>query len=156
MRTGRCECGAVRYAYHGEPLTCYACHCTDCQAASGSAFTLSMIVKQKDLVITDGEVSVQTFVKNGTEVKRHHCEQCGTAFWYAADSIPELCALKPGTLDDKTWFWPIAHLWLRSTQPWVSLDPSIRRYDKQPSMRELVDLWSRRNSGLANGSPASD
>ena len=39
--TGRCFCEAVKYRITDEPLTFYACHCTDCQKRSGSAFGLS-------------------------------------------------------------------------------------------------------------------
>jgi len=39
--TGRCFCEAVQYRITEEPLTFYACHCTDCQKRSGSAFGLS-------------------------------------------------------------------------------------------------------------------
>ena len=35
--TGRCFCEAVKYRITDEPLTFYACHCTDCQKRSGSA-----------------------------------------------------------------------------------------------------------------------
>ena len=33
--TGRCFCEAVQYCITEEPLTFYACHCTDCQKRSG-------------------------------------------------------------------------------------------------------------------------
>ena len=29
--TGRCICDAIHYRLTEEPLTLYACHCTDCQ-----------------------------------------------------------------------------------------------------------------------------
>jgi hypothetical protein len=44
--TGGCVCGATCYRLTAEPLTLYACHCTDCQKRSGSAFGLSMWVWQ--------------------------------------------------------------------------------------------------------------
>ena len=41
---GGCLCGLIRYRLTDEPLTLYACHCTDRQRETGSAFGLSMIV----------------------------------------------------------------------------------------------------------------
>ncbi len=146
MYSGRCECQSVRYQFQGEPLTCYACHCTDCQTASGSAFGLSMIVNDKDVEVTEGEIAVNTLDCNGIEVKKHYCTQCSTSFWFSADEYPSIIALKPGTFDDTSWFKPIAHLWVRSAQPWVTLDKSIPQYEKQPEMSELMTLWEQREN----------
>lgn len=141
MYQGGCQCKQVRYQFSGEPLTCYACHCTECQKSSGSAYTLSMILNRKDIEIIKGEVAINRFNHNGVIVERHHCSNCGTAFWYGADEYPDIIAFKPGTFDDTKWFKPIAHLWLRSVQPWVKLDSDITQYQKQPELPELIELW---------------
>jgi len=60
MHLGSCECKSIQYKFSGEPLTCYACHCTDCQTSSGSAFGLSMIVNDKDIEIVKGKVAINT------------------------------------------------------------------------------------------------
>jgi len=146
MYSGGCECKSVRYQFKGEPLTCYACHCTDCQTSSGSAFGLSMIVNDKDVEVTEGEISVNTIDTNGIKVQKHYCAQCGTSFWFSADEYPNIMALKPGTFDDTSWFEPIAHLWVRSAQPWVILDKSISQYEKQPEISELIGLWANRKN----------
>lgn len=144
MHEGSCQCGKLRYAFSGEPLTCYACHCTDCQTSTGSAFTLSMIVNADDIEVIQGEAAVNTFDMNGIEVSRHHCAQCGTGFWYSADEYPGILALKPGTFDDTSWFEPVAHLWTRSAQPWVTFEEDAIKYEKQPELSELGELWSKR------------
>jgi hypothetical protein len=41
---GGCMCGAVRYEISELPLRVYACHCTDCQRITGSAFSLGVVV----------------------------------------------------------------------------------------------------------------
>lgn len=146
MYIGGCECKFVRYQFSGEPLTCYACHCTDCQTSSGSAFGLSMILNDNDIQIIEGEVAVITIDVNGTKVLRHHCASCGTSFWFSAEEYPGLIALKPGTFDDTSWFKPIAHLWMRSAQPWLQLDKTATKYQKQPDMSVLLELWANRKS----------
>lgn len=45
--TGGCQCGSVRYVLTSEPLRVAACHCTECQRQSGSAFGMSMSVKKE-------------------------------------------------------------------------------------------------------------
>ncbi len=143
---GGCQCQSVRYEFSGTPLTCYTCHCTNCQTASGSAFGLSMIINDKDINITEGEIAINNVDFNGTNVQQHHCAQCGTALWFSADTYPNIAALKPGTFDDTAWFKPIAHLWVRSAQPWVVFDQSIPQYEKQPEIAELVGLWAQKEN----------
>jgi len=145
MYKGSCECNAVNYTFKGNPHTCYACHCTDCQTSSGSAFGLSMIVNKDDVII-DGKLSVNILDYSGIKVQRHHCPMCGTALWFSANEYPDLLAIKPGTFNDTTWFYPVAHLWTRSAQKWVKLDDSAAIYEKQPEMSELVKLWSNRKN----------
>lgn len=145
MRTGRCQCGKLRYQFQGLPLTCYACHCTDCQSASGSAFTLSMIVNNEDVNITQGDIAINSFEHKGNLLNRYHCEQCGAGIWYRADSIPGISALKPGTLDETDWFKPVAHVWTQSALPWVTFDDNTPRYEQQPEMSELLVLWEQQN-----------
>lgn len=143
MHQGSCQCGESCYEFTGEPLTCYACHCTDCQTSTGSAFTLSMIVNEADIKITKGNLNKNNISINGSEVQRHHCPNCGIAFWYSAKEHPGILALKPGTFDDTYWFKPIAHLWVRSAQPWVTFEENSIQYEKQPEMSELFELWSK-------------
>jgi hypothetical protein len=42
--TGACMCGAIRYEITCEPTRVYACHCTDCQRATTSAFSIGVAV----------------------------------------------------------------------------------------------------------------
>jgi len=145
MHSGKCECNALAYQFNGEPLTCYTCHCTDCQTSSGSAFGLSMIVNEKDLDVIHGKLSINTVDYSGTIVKKHFCKKCYTVLWLSSKEYPGIVALKPGTFDDTKWFRPIAHLWTRSAQPWVSFDATIPEYRKQPEFSELMRLWETRS-----------
>jgi Glutathione-dependent formaldehyde-activating enzyme len=51
---GGCACGAVRYEIAAPPLAIYACHCTDCQRRTGTAFALNMPVRTSSLRIVTG------------------------------------------------------------------------------------------------------
>ena len=144
MYQGGCECGFVRYQFRGEPLTCYACHCTDCQSASGSAFSLSMLVQREDIQITSGEEAQHIFTMNHDQRVRHHCGQCGAALWYGGAEASELVALKAGTFDDTSWFQPIAHVWVRSAQAWFRFDSNVATYETQPDISDLLQLWQAR------------
>jgi hypothetical protein len=145
---GRCFCEAVRYRINEEPLTVYACHCTDCQKRSGSAFGLSMWVNRAALEVTHGEAVLQ--IASGHDDRLRHarvCPQCHTRLWSQPENRPELAVVRPGTLDDTSWLEPVAHLWTRSAQPWVEIPEGAVRYETQPKeLTALVRLWRERAS----------
>lgn len=143
--TGGCVCGATRYRLTAEPVTLYACHCTDCQKRSGGAFGLSMWVARAALELAQGEVQTHTTTfADGRTGGSRNCARCGTHLWTETPTVPQHLLLRPGTLDDTSWLEPVAHLWTRSAQPWVRLPPGATTYDTQPGFEELAALWQSR------------
>jgi hypothetical protein len=50
--------------------------------------------------------------------------------------------LRAGTLDDTKWLTPIAHMFLRSAQPWVQPAPGAVCHEIGPSdFRPLAQKW---------------
>ena len=77
MREGGCGCGDIRYQFTCEPLSCYACHCTDCQTRSGAAFTLSAIIPLAEVSVTRGDPGVWQL-----EIADfRYCMRCGVKLW---------------------------------------------------------------------------
>jgi hypothetical protein len=44
-QAGGCQCGAFRYELSAEPSLVYTCHCTECQHATSSAFSMALVVE---------------------------------------------------------------------------------------------------------------
>ena len=143
---GRCLCGEIEYRLNGEPVTYYACHCTDCQKRGGSAFGLSMWVKRDSLEVTKGTATLQVLC-GADGGPRHHriCAKCGVRLWSEPAKRPEFAVLRPGTLDDPKQFTPVLHMWTRSAQPWVKIPDGAARFEKQVgSFDEILKLWRER------------
>jgi hypothetical protein len=140
---GHCLCGQVQYELRGEPLTYYACHCTDCQRRTGSSMRLAMWVTRSDLHVVAGEPILLEFKGSpGRPRRARACAECDTRLWAEPPDKPTLAVLLPGTLQDASQFQPVAHLWLRSALPWVTIPSGVATYETQPSdRRELVQLW---------------
>ena len=76
--TGGCSCGMIRYRIISFPLLLYTCNCTNCQAASGSAFALNMPVWRKDFHILQGEPKGWHHTSPmGVAVVSWFCGECG-------------------------------------------------------------------------------
>jgi len=143
---GGCLCGLVRYRLTDEPLTLYACHCTDCQRRTGSAFALSMVVTRSALELLRGETRYyRVTMPDGREKAGRFCAECSGQLWGEPVNFPQLAVIQPGTLDDTSWLRPIGHIWTGSAQPWVSLPEGPLTFPGQPQdMMALVNAWLTR------------
>ena len=128
---GGCQCGRVRYRVEDEPLAVAACHCTECQRQTGSAFGMSMVVPRDAFRLTSGEL--RTFTRkaySGGTVVCAFCPECGTRITHAPSKMPKTLNVKPGTLDDTSWLTPALHVWLASKQSWVPVPDGVPRFDR--------------------------
>jgi hypothetical protein len=144
---GACLCGDVAYSLSEDPLTLYACHCTDCQRETGSSFSLSMIARHEALRLVRGhpqEYAIET--PDRRRKQSYFCSRCSTRLW-GPSSVSGLVVFGPGTLDDKSWLHPIGHIWTRSAQPWVRIPEDSLNFAMQPSADEwpaFVRAWKNR------------
>jgi hypothetical protein len=68
----------------------------------------------------------------GNRVARYFCAECGTPLFAQSAANQEMIAIKPGSLDDPSWFRPTANIWVSSVQPWAFIDPSLPKFEKNP------------------------
>ena len=143
---GGCICGAIRYRVTAEPLTVYVCHCTDCQCQSGASFALSMIVVRGACEVLQGEPrEFSQQLEDGRNKQSRFCSTCGTRLWGEPAAYPQILVVSPGTLDDTSWISPVAHIWTRSAQPWVTIPDDILRIERQPEdSMTLINAWRER------------
>jgi hypothetical protein len=145
-REGGCQCQAVRYRISGEPLVVYACHCTDCQRRSGSAFGMSMIVRREQLEVRIGAPRVYDFVEtNGRHRRGAFCERCAVRLWGESMQQPDVVYMRPGSLDDTSGLEPIAHMWTRSAQPWIVIPDGVLQFRQQADdITQLIRAYGER------------
>ena len=140
--TGGCQCGEIRYEIRAQPLTLYACHCTECQKQSSSAFGMSLSVPLQAFAVTRGTPQQwQRPADSGRTVDCYFCGTCGVRLYHAGSGGSDWLNVKPGTLDDIGWLRPVGHLWTRSAQGWVRFDDGTLVYAEQPD--DMADLWRR-------------
>lgn len=153
---GHCLCGQIQFQLTAEPLTFYACHCTDCQRRSGGAMLLSMWVNRASLEVLQGSPHLVSSIANdGRERKNRVCPACETRLWSEPVDRPNLAILRPGTLEQAKDFAPVAHLFVRSALPWIAIPEGVARYDTKPDdPTELVRLWREATSTRPAGNGA--
>ena len=136
--TGGCICGAARYEITQVPLRVYACHCTDCQRATVSAFSIGVAVLGEAFRVLGKELQAAPGgVTAGGRVKtRWVCPDCGICLCGGVKIGTEppgyTRIVRGGTLDDTSWLNPTAHLFMRSKQPWVIIPEGASVYETVP------------------------
>ena len=128
---GGCQCGRVRYTLTQDPVRLYACHCTECQRQSGSAFSMTMLVNEDGIDVTG---TLKEFVRisdKGNSVKGYFCPECGVRIYGKPGYVEGLLSLKPGTLDNTSWLEPTAALWVKSSQKWIEIPEYMEQLEEQ-------------------------
>ena len=133
LHHGGCLCGAVRYQFNATPQAVAACHCRHCQRASGSAFSVNLLVSESSYQ-QQGETRV--FIDHGDSglpSERHFCGQCGSPVFTRAGNLPERVLIKAGTLDQPQAFAPQLEIYTDHALPWHSAIASTHQFAQAPA-----------------------
>ena len=142
---GGCHCGAIRYEVTAPPLGVYACHCTDCQKQSASAFALAAPVPRTAFCLTTGSPACWSRTSpSGVTVLSWFCRNCACRIYGERDGRPRVINIRAGSLDDTTWIASVGHLWTRSAQPWLHIEPDALAHETQPEdFRAFIAAWKQ-------------
>ena len=131
-------CGEVRYAMKVEPMIVHACHCTDCQRITGTAFVLNAWIECANVELLSGapaSFAIPYAGDNGNTV--FFCATCGTYIW--TEYLTGFWFVGVGILDDPKAFPPDVHIWTRSKQPWLDLPGDVPVFETKYDWEQL---WS--------------
>jgi hypothetical protein len=134
IHQGQCACGDVRYTCSSEPVSVMACHCRDCQYASGSAFATVAFFPAASCEMT-GESKVYTVKGDaGLTINRHFCGNCGTPLYSVATEMPDLLFIKVGSLDKPSSVDLQGHMWCDSMVSWLKLNDGLVQLPGNPPL----------------------
>jgi hypothetical protein len=126
---GACECGAVRYRVEDAFLYAANCHCSNCRAATGSAFKAFAGIERDKLELTEGLDSLLVFGED--DLNNTRCGVCGSLlFSVVRDGAYVHVAL--GSLVDAPSIRPTEHIFVGSKAPWFEITddlPQSEEYD---------------------------
>jgi hypothetical protein len=127
MLSGRCQCGAVRYEVADEFLYAENCHCSQCRAATGSAFKSFAGIEREKLRLIQGEDNLLVF---GTdELNDTRCATCGS-FLYSVVREGGYVHVAMGSLVDPPTIRPTEHIFVGSKAPWFEITDDLPQFDE--------------------------
>jgi hypothetical protein len=115
VRTGGCQCGAVRFRVEAPLRRASICHCRMCQKATGGFFGAYASFPTAGLSWTRGQR--RTF-RSSDAVVRGFCGDCGTPLTFEALAGGEHIGLAIGAFDDPAALAPQRQLELAARLPW--------------------------------------
>ena len=118
---GGCHCGAVRYEAEVDPERVSICHCTDCQALTGSAFRVTVSTPRQAVRITAGELRV--YAKRGDNGRvrfQHFCGDCGSPLFTSGEGEDAATwGIRWGSIAERRALTPTRQIWRRSAVEWL-------------------------------------
>jgi hypothetical protein len=122
---GRCLCGAVTYAFDGEPRWSAYCHCESCRRNCSAPVAAFFGVDRGAFRWTG---TAPASFESSPGVRRLFCGRCGTPMAYDADRDARNIHLYAASLDDPRAFRPTAHVFTAETLPWFDVADDLPRH----------------------------
>jgi hypothetical protein len=126
MLQGRCECGAVRYRVADEFKYAANCHCSNCRAATGSAFKPFAGIERPRLEVTAGDDKL--LIWGDAEGNHTRCAECGSLL-YSVVRDGEWVHVALGSLVDAPTIRPAEHIFVGSKAPWFEITDDLPQHD---------------------------
>jgi hypothetical protein len=125
--SGKCRCGAVRYEVADAFLYAANCHCSECRAATGSAFKAFAGIEREKLTITEGVDELAVFGEDDLNDTR--CRACGS-FLFSVVRDGAFVHVAMGSLVDAPTIRPTQHIYVGSKAEWFEITDDLPQVDE--------------------------
>ena len=124
---GRCECGTVRYTVADAFLYAANCHCSQCRAATGSAFKAFAGIGRDKLELTEGQDSLLIFGEE--DLNNTRCGACGSLL-FSVVREGGYVHIALGSLVDVPSMRPTEHIFVGSKAPWFEITDDLPQFEE--------------------------
>jgi len=127
---GTCHCKRIAYEAEVDPARVTICHCSDCQALTGSAYRVSVPTRAEDFVLKSGTPKIYVKVgDSGAKRAQAFCPDCGSPLYTYAVDDSKTFGLRTGCLSERALLAPTKQIWCRSALSWAQ---NIRDLPQNP------------------------
>ncbi len=128
--TGGCGCGAVRFELAEPPTAAAYCHCTRCQARTGTAAQASARIVPGSFALTEGEEHVGKWSPGGLD--KCFCALCGSALFASDPDTGDVAVVRMSAIDGDPGVRPQARQFVAYAAPWEPIpDDGLPRFDER-------------------------
>jgi hypothetical protein len=132
MLSGKCFCGAVRYAVADDFVYAANCHCSNCRRTTGSAFKPFAGIERDKLTLMRGQDDLMIY--GDEEGNNTHCKRCGSLL-YSVVRAGTYVHVAMGTLVDDPAIRPNKHIFVGSKAPWFEITDDLPQFEGHATAR---------------------
>ena len=130
--TGHCLCGAVRFSVSGELRDVKACHCKQCQRATGS-YVMATKADHRHIELEDTCGSLTWFRDpNGDWARRGFCNLCGSNLFWQRDNADAM-SIMAGAFDEPNALILGAHIYVADKGHYYRIGDDVPQYQTYPN-----------------------
>lgn len=127
--TGRCLCGAVRYAVNGPLRPVSYCHCSQCRRTSGHyVAATACAASDLDLLHEEG----LRWYRSSPGAERGFCSECGSSLFWRPDHGRHI-SIMAGTIDAPTGLEAEEHIFVSDASDYYVLGDGLPQFDDYPA-----------------------
>jgi len=132
---GACHCGNITYEAEVDPASVNICHCTDCQALTGSPYRVTVPALKDNFRLKGGKPRLyRKTAESGATRIQAFCPDCGTPIYATSDEAdPQSFGIRVGTARQRAALAPQKQSWCRSAMPWSENIGALPKTAKQAS-----------------------
>ena len=124
VRTGRCDCGAVRLQITGEMRPVLACHCGQCRRTHGNFATYTNAPRKKIEIVGAEEL---TWYQSSNFARRGFCRRCGSSMlWERLEGAS--ISIAAGCLDVPTNLRTSEHVFFDDRSDYYEIDDGLKKW----------------------------
>ena len=124
---GTCRCGAVRYEVSDAFRYAANCHCSECRAATGSAFKPFAGIEREKLTITEGLGNIAVFGEEDLNDTR--CGKCGSLL-FSVVRAGAFVHVAMGSFADDPSIRPTSHVFVGSKAAWFEITDELPQFEE--------------------------
>jgi hypothetical protein len=124
---GKCYCGAVRYRVADEFAYAMNCHCSNCRAATGSAFKPFGGIERDKLEVMEGAHTL--LIHGDDDLNDTRCGVCGS-FLFSVVRDGAYVHVAFGSLVDEPSLRPTKHIFVGSKAAWFDITDDLPQFEE--------------------------
>jgi hypothetical protein len=129
--TGGCLCGGVRFELTETPRDAGYCHCTRCQARTGTAASAQARIDARTFCLVRGEELVQAWHHPDGGFEKCFCRECGAHLFSRNPDKPSQMSVRLGAFDGDPGVRPSWRAYVAYAAAWEPIpDDGLERYDE--------------------------
>lgn len=130
---GGCHCGQIKYRANVDPEQVEICHCTDCQALSGSAYRTAVPAEAGSFELLSGNPKLYAkTAEDGSIRLQAFCPECGSPLYSAPpEGETGYFGIRVGTTRQRDSLVPKNQYWVRSARSWTQDLSQMARVDTE-------------------------